>query len=455
MPDLTPPVSSEPPARYRRKTIGRSAQGRRLRVRFVGNETAPLRIFVLSDQHGDERLASEAVRRFTRQMRVAGALAAGVQLALVRSANPDGAQARARRNAEGVDLNRDHQLLSAPETRAVHRFARQWRPHLVLDLHTYPPRRNALLARNLMHSYDVYLDGPTNPNLLALPAGQLARQLVEALLPALDAEGYRSTRYLLLTKTQRVRHSTPDVTDARTALALRLGVPAVLVEGREPRGEGRVGRERTRSALCTALRAAVAWAEHHAAELIACPLRKRNQLVILRSLYAPARHRLRATFTDAETGELRKVELPELYTPELRPTERVPLPAAYAVPRRMAALVELLARHGFAGESAPPQKRLPVEVTQIGYLLRSLRPRRVPLDLAIRRRRELLALGDYLLYRTAGNPALAVFLEANSHYALHRYVESRLALGANCCYPILRVLADEQAQAGPPVSSGP
>src|SRR5690606_29185804 len=54
--------------------------------------------------------------------------------------NPDGADAHRRRNAFGIDVNRDVRPLSTPEGRALRQVQQQYQPHFGFNLHDQNPR---------------------------------------------------------------------------------------------------------------------------------------------------------------------------------------------------------------------------------------------------------------------------------------------------------------------------
>src|SRR5438093_1084095 len=76
---------------------------------------------------------------------VASALSSGelapllgkISVIIVPRGNPDGAAADRRVLAGGADPNRDHLLLSQPETRALHRAMRVLPPDVVFDHHEF------------------------------------------------------------------------------------------------------------------------------------------------------------------------------------------------------------------------------------------------------------------------------------------------------------------------------
>ena len=129
------------------RQIGKSRQGRPLSVDLHGDPSHPLRVLIVAGQHGDEPIARQAACRFSSRQAASLSGNLHAQIALIRDANPDGAQAGIRHNAAGHDLNRDHQRLRAVETRALHRFAHRWQPQLIIDVHTFPARRKTMLDR--------------------------------------------------------------------------------------------------------------------------------------------------------------------------------------------------------------------------------------------------------------------------------------------------------------------
>jgi N-acetylmuramoyl-L-alanine amidase len=128
--------------------IGRSVQGRPLRVVRVGSRRARRRVLVVGSIHGDEPAGMSVTRRLRRARPPRG-----VELWLIDDLNPDGSAARRRQNAHGVDLNRnfpyrwramgrpfdtDHsgpRPLSEPESRAASALIARIRPRVTIYYH--------------------------------------------------------------------------------------------------------------------------------------------------------------------------------------------------------------------------------------------------------------------------------------------------------------------------------
>jgi protein MpaA len=126
------------------RVIGRSVRGRAIRAFHLG-EPGTTKVVLVSAMHGDEG----APRQILRALKD-GHPIRGVDLWVIPTYNPDGVARGTRKNARGVDLNRNfpHRWAdldgsyesgsgpaSEPETRAVMRFLRDVRPSRVLSFH--------------------------------------------------------------------------------------------------------------------------------------------------------------------------------------------------------------------------------------------------------------------------------------------------------------------------------
>jgi protein MpaA len=131
--------------------IGRSVLGRPIVAERFGPGDAPRTVLVVGCIHGDECAALPVLELLRRRP------PPGVELWLVATLNPDGRAAGTRRNARGVDLNRNFPAAwrriprssryhsgprpgSEPETRAALRLLRRERPDLSIWFHQ--PERN-------------------------------------------------------------------------------------------------------------------------------------------------------------------------------------------------------------------------------------------------------------------------------------------------------------------------
>ncbi|MFS3129044.1 M14 family zinc carboxypeptidase [Nocardioides sp. Bht2] len=133
------------PAVVERRVIGHSRRGRAIIAWRVGDPEAKRKVVLLSTMHGNEP--------HTRQILYAlrdGRPIRGVDMWLVPVLNPDGLKRRVRKNAAGVDLNRNYPYAwkrlsgsyysgkkpaSEPETRALMKFLRRVEPDRLVSFH--------------------------------------------------------------------------------------------------------------------------------------------------------------------------------------------------------------------------------------------------------------------------------------------------------------------------------
>jgi predicted deacylase len=133
------------PAVVSARVVGHSVAGRPLHAYRLGDPGSANRVVVMSTMHGDE----PATRRILAALRD-GAPISGIDLWVVPVVNPDGLARHTRKNAHGVDLNRNYpyrwadldgryesgpRAASEPETRALMAFFAEIRPRRVVSIH--------------------------------------------------------------------------------------------------------------------------------------------------------------------------------------------------------------------------------------------------------------------------------------------------------------------------------
>jgi len=140
--------------------VGRSVLGRPINAFCKAQSERPVAL-VLGGVHGDEpksvTLASNLVRLLKTD---APAAAEQISWYVIPVVNPDGYELRKRRNANGVDLNRNFPTenwepgskrsrmfggaapASEPETRAVMRVIEQQEPALIISIHSIDRKRH-------------------------------------------------------------------------------------------------------------------------------------------------------------------------------------------------------------------------------------------------------------------------------------------------------------------------
>lgn len=136
--DIATPLLT--PARgYSVETIGSSAEGRPLR--HVAWGQGPIKVLLWSQMHGDESTASMTLVDLFRflgehpEHPLVEQLRARTTLHVLPVMNPDGAARFQRRNAQGIDINRDARMLASPEAQALKALRDRLQPEFGFNLH--------------------------------------------------------------------------------------------------------------------------------------------------------------------------------------------------------------------------------------------------------------------------------------------------------------------------------
>ncbi len=127
------------PDQIRIETIGTSFHGKDIRLMSIGR--GPKSILLWSQMHGDEPSATPALldladylSRGETRPEIARILDA-FTLRIIPMLNPDGASGYERRNAQGIDINRDALMLSTPEGQLLKSVRDRFSPFLGFNLH--------------------------------------------------------------------------------------------------------------------------------------------------------------------------------------------------------------------------------------------------------------------------------------------------------------------------------
>ena len=127
------------PDLIRTEPIGQSVEGRSINHVWLGRGS--LKVLLWSQMHGDEPTATVAlldVLDYVRRHRdepFVERLLDRLELHMVPMLNPDGAERFQRRNAQGIDINRDALLLQSPEGLALKNLRDRLNPPLGFNLH--------------------------------------------------------------------------------------------------------------------------------------------------------------------------------------------------------------------------------------------------------------------------------------------------------------------------------
>ncbi len=439
---------------------GRSTEGRALYLARLKRGAAPARWRVLfyAQQHGDELAGKDAQLFLLRDvLRRPERLPEDTEVWLMPSLNPDGGEAGTRRNAAGVDLNRDHQALSQPETQALYRVVRRARPHVAVDCHEFGRDSEAWRQRGWMKWPIVTMDGANHPLLdpALVRAGQ--RWVAEAAEPLARA-GHAFERYSLggPPPDEEQRHSAFDADDGRNGVALYGGLSFIIESGvrwSAPEPHADLG---TRvDAYLHLLWRFVEERGQRAADLAAIEAARQRPLpafLPVNVMWGSLGLRPRAVkVVEAATGRVLEVPTGN-FMEEAFVKRSVPAPRAYAVTAAATgAFRALLERHALAFEELQAPRTVTTERCRLLRVEEQEDPvysRYAGRQVVERQPAAALELpAGSLLVSLEGPEAAraAALLEPTSLYGLYALPEYRRLAGEDGLLPVLRLLSGAMA----------
>ncbi len=431
------------------EVIGHSVGGRDLVVltagKRVNKEAEPLRVLLFAQQHGNEQASKEAGLLILKEI-ATGSLDHwfdDMELWIVPQVNPDGSELNQRRNQGGHDLNRDHLVLEAPETIALHRLFQGIMPHVNIDLHEYQPYTESWRSFGAYKDFDVQVGINTNINI----AENIRKFSLERALPAignhLEGLGYSFHNYIVGPPPSEgiTRYSTTHIDDGRQSFGI-LNTVSFIFEGKNGRDGFSDNLMQRSISQAEAIKALLEFLTENSVEVKDIVNNAREQLVsertgekvAIRTEYAPDGSALPLNLKSATTGEDTLVMV-ENYKPLVVPEEETTVPLGYLIPRHDPRLKEWINNHGLYRLN-----NMPANASVYGWYLRpiSYTEGRRPL----KRRVDLSHAHEQYVYLPSGqlhSNFLVLSLEPLSDIGLVQENSFEYLLSGDDWYPIYRV----------------
>ena len=145
--------------------IGESQKGKKIPIIYIknknNNDEKKIKVWMQGGLHGNEPASTESLLYLIHLILEDADykyLLDKIELAILPMANIDGFLKNDRYAANGLDLNRDHTKMMAPETKASKVAFANFDPHIALDFHEYRPFRKdfaQLSSFGISNPYDV------------------------------------------------------------------------------------------------------------------------------------------------------------------------------------------------------------------------------------------------------------------------------------------------------------
>ena len=448
------------------ESIGTSVEGNSIPALFFsqdGNfanqrDKKPL-VLIFCQQHGNEPSSKEAAMIVARKLvNEDSGLLNNLDLILVPQVNPDGSDAGIRRNANDMDLNRNHVMLSEPESNALHQLFLDWMPEVTLDVHEY----NAVLERWVEAGYlkdaDEMLGGVTNLNIDEEIINFTRDIFIPETGKGIEEDGFRFHRYIVGEPFEGkvVRYSTTAINDGRQSMGIYNRL-SFIIEGKrygnltneiEKRTKGQV------SAILNFLKTT----GRHASEMLSIVKQARansadNSQSHVQMEYFPDKNQPVLNFPVFDLNSWTHTSRDfEFYRPTVKVKKSVSKPAAYTFAASETRLIELLKKHRIPVLVLKNDQQTETETYQVNHVTDGIEEEKQTflIDLEKVVQNETLKTGTIVVPVTgAASNLLPLLLEPESTWGIvstrggieYRF-ESYLKEGE--AYPVKRLTSIEQ-----------
>mgnify|MGYP003487514854 FL=1 len=342
------------------EVIAKSVEGKELFAVYFskdgfGKDESKIKVLIFAQQHGNEQSGKEGALLLIKELLKTENqyLFDKIDYVLVPQMNPDGSEKNQRRNGNSMDLNRNHLILTEPETIGLHKLFNKYLFEVTMDVHEYAPYGDTYKQFGYRHNNDEELGVNTNINI----AEEIRTMQKKVYLPYI--EKYledKSFSYFEYSpggppEIDYIRHSTFDINDGRQSLGIQntfsfiqegLNGKDVYVDNIKHRAEGQM----------TGMRGLLEFAYNHKDQIKSLVKTEREKLVsntVSDKVAIQLDH-----FADGS-----KLELPLIsyysntdtvitvsdYRPIVKSIYDVVRPKGYLVPRSLKEIVDWADRH--------------------------------------------------------------------------------------------------------------
>lgn len=219
--------------------IGKSVQKRNIyTVQFskgnFGKDPKKIKVLIFAQQHGNEQSGKEAALMLIAELCKPENQHYFdiIDLAVIPQMNPDGAEINKRRNGNEMDLNRNHLILTEPETQALHRYFDQFQFDMSIDVHEYSPYGEEWEKYGYRKNAQVTVGALTNINISTDMRRFEKQKVLPFMLNQIADAGYTSFEYCPggPPEAEYIRFSTFDINDGRQSLG-SIGTMSFIQEG--------------------------------------------------------------------------------------------------------------------------------------------------------------------------------------------------------------------------------
>jgi hypothetical protein len=443
--DITGPV-------IRVDSIASTKQGRgvfmaKISSSVFGADGRKLRVLLFAQQHGDEPSGKEAVTLLLAKFASGehGRILRSLDVLIIPQMNPDGSELGQRRTSDSVDLNRNHVLLTSPETKALHDVFDSWKPDVTVDIHEYGSFSSSWSDSGFIKVADVQLGMLTHPNTAKTVHDLQHDSIYPFIASAMAGRGYSFQEYIVGSPDSRIRHSTTEINDGRQSFGI-LGTVSFIQEGRKWETMEAQLERRAKSQLAS-IEALLDYCAGHVKSIKRIVQQDRARLASLKpgeSLAMRMEH-----FSAGGTLRIPILALGTQrestwtvtpYHEKVRVSKSALSPQGYVIPGEETTIIDLLKRHHVATTRIRKATRFVASryvIDSVGFEVAEEETLPRPY-VTLKESNVMVRAGDVMVRtKQLHSVFLPILLEPESQWGLMKYPQ--LGVSRNGRYPVLRI----------------
>ena len=439
--------------------IAKTAEGRELYAVFFskgifGKNKSKIKVLIFAQQHGNEQSGKEGALLLIDELLKPENryLFNKIDFALVPQMNPDGSEKNQRRNNNKMDLNRNHLILTEPETIGLHNLFNKYLFEVTMDVHEYAPYGDTWKKYGYRENNDEEIGTNTNINV----SEDIRMLSKKSYLPFINK--YLNDRHYSYFEyspggppdTDYIRHSTFDINDGRQSFGIQ-NTFSLIQEGLNGK-DGFLDNIKHRvEGQMIGMRGLLEYAYSHKVEIKDLVARGRNKLIksVLNNKVAiqldhfPDGTQIEVPLLSYSTNEDTVITV-QNYRPVVKSLLDVERPAGYLVPKSLKEIIDWADRQSLKYYDYKKSVGDKIEQYNIAGIdsIDFEGDMTVNPVVEVKEISDKLVKGDYIYIptRQLRNNMIIIALEPKSELGLVTYKNYEYLLKKGEKYPVLRLV---------------
>jgi len=437
--------------------IGESVKGRDLlMLKFssstFGDDKGKIKVLIHAQQHGNEQSGKEGALLLALELTKPenAYLFKYLDLALIPQVNPDGSEQNSRRNGNGMDLNRNHLVMTEPEVVALHKIFDKYLFEVTMDVHEYYPYGETWKNLGYRTNSDILVGFNTHPSIPESIRKYQQKKIKPYYSEFLTSKGVSNAMYSPGGPPEQdyIRYSTFDINDGRQSYGIQNTFSFIQegMNGVDALVDNLAHRANSQFYGMLALLRFVSENHTEMQAVVAKERRLKNIAateIPLQMEHFPDGSKLELPVYSYSTNR-DSIIIVNDFRPVVKPTLTISRPYGYLIPKSHQDLIDWALRHGFEIKPFKKDKNTRLEqliIIKIDSIDFERDTIAIP-QIEVRKiEQKTIDLEEYIFiptYQLKGNMFITA-IEPQSELGLATYSQFAYLMKANSTYPVIRV----------------